>query len=485
MIGSGSVIKVNNGAILTLQDSSPAEAHDGLPCGGVLTGGIFVDTGSGGGVNVASGFFTMNGGNIYCCTADDGGGVRIGGSSFGYDFKMTGGVIENCAASSSGDAVITGAVTTFSADGGIIVGTVALGSDAKIKSGSSYCTRFYGAVESGGTISGGIYYGGIPSRVNTEGNYKTVSFNLNGGEGYVPTQWFFNDITAMILSPANPTKVGYQSFDGWYNGDTKYNFTQPVPGNITLTAKFSSPTTYTISCNLNGGAATNPPSYTAESETITLNNPEKPGDIFTGWSGTGLSGTNNMTVTISKGSTGNREYTAHWTQDTYEITYLLNDGEAPNSQNPTSYTVESEAIELNNPTKTGYSFTGWNGTGINGRDLKYVIIPKGSTGNREYAADWTPEMYVVTLNTNGGKINSGNVTDYTYGQGATLPTDVTKAGYTFKGWYDNETFTGDPVATISDTDTEKRNIGRSGQQLVILQFRRSLPSRPAKVLRLP
>ncbi|MDY3239682.1 MAG: InlB B-repeat-containing protein [Anaerovoracaceae bacterium] len=722
--GSGSVIRVDNGASLTLQDSSPAAAHDGLPCGGVLTGGIItvadnvtpklqdggggvnVASGSftmnggtiygctapyGGGVNVFQGSFTMNGGNIYCCTADDGGGVYINNNSmFNYDFKMTGGVIENCAASSSGDAVSTNAMATFLADGGTIIGTVALGGEAKIESGNSSCTRFYGAVENVArytsvTISGGIYYGGIPSRVNTEGNYKTVRFDLNGGEGYIPDQWFFNDITAMILSPANPTKEGYQSFDGWwyngYTGYTKYNFTQPVTGNITLTAKYSNPKNYNISYTLNGGTAANPESYTvesdtiklnnptklgytftgwsgtdlngadnmtvtipkgstgarsytanwtrdtygityelnggtaatpqnptsytAESETITLNNPEKPGYTFTGWCGTGLSGTNNMTVTIPKGSTGartytanwtrdtsgityelnggtatnptsytaesetitlnnptrtgytftgwsgtditgensmtvtiskgsigarsytanwtrdtygitynlndgevpnsqnptsytvesdtiklnnptkhgyifngwsgtgligednmtvtipkgstgNREYTAHWTQDTYEITYHLNDGEAPNSQNPTSYTVESEAIELNNPTKPGYTFTGWNGTGINGRDLKYVIIPNGSTGNREYAADWTPEIYVVTLNTNGGKINSGNVTDYTYGQGATLPTDVTKAGYTFKGWYDNETFTGNPVATISDTDTEKK-----------------------------
>ena len=646
--GSGSVIRVDNGASLTLQDSSPAAAHDGLPCGGVLTGGIItvadnvtpklqdggggvnVASGSftmnggtiygctapyGGGVNVFQGSFTMNGGNIYCCTADDGGGVYINNNSmFNYDFKMTGGVIENCAASSSGDAVSTNAMATFLADGGTIIGTVALGGEAKIESGNSSCTRFYGAVENVArytsvTISGGIYYGGIPSRVNTEGNYKTVRFDLNGGEGYIPDQWFFNDITAMILSPANPIKEGYQSFDGWwYNGYTKYNFTQPVTGNITLTAKYSNPKNYNISYTLNGGTATNqasytvesdtiklnnptkpgytftgwsgtdlngadnmtvtipkgstgarsytanwtrdtygityelnggtaatpqnPTSYTAESETITLNNPEKPGYTFTGWSGTGLSGTNNMTVTIpkgstgartytanwtpytyditydlnggevpnsqnptsytaesetitlnnptrtgytftgwsgtditgensmtvtiSKGSTGARTYTANWTRDTYGITYNLNDGEVPNSQNPTSYTVESDTIKLNNPTKHGYIFNGWSGTGLIGEDNMTVTIPKGSTGNREYTAHWTPEIYVVTLNTNGGKINSGNVTDYTYGQGATLPTDVTKAGYTFKGWYDNETFTGNPVATISDTDTEKK-----------------------------
>ena len=66
---------------------------------------------------------------------------------------------------------------------------------------------------------------------------------------------------------------------------------------------------------------------------------------------------------------------------------------------------------------------------------------------------WTAPTYAVTLNTGGGTINSGNVTGYTYGVSATLPTDVTRIGYTFKGWYDNENLTGNPVTAISNTET--------------------------------
>ena len=66
---------------------------------------------------------------------------------------------------------------------------------------------------------------------------------------------------------------------------------------------------------------------------------------------------------------------------------------------------------------------------------------------------WTVPTYAVTLHPNGGTINSGNVTEYTYGVGATLPTDVTRTGYTFKGWYDNENLTGNPVTAISSTET--------------------------------
>ena len=71
----------------------------------------------------------------------------------------------------------------------------------------------------------------------------------------------------------------------------------------------------------------------------------------------------------------------------------------------------------------------------------------------ELTVQWTAPTYTVTLNAGDGTINSGNVTSYTYGVGATLPTDVTRTGYTFKGWYDNESLTGSPVTAIGDTET--------------------------------
>ena len=73
------------------------------------------------------------------------------------------------------------------------------------------------------------------------------------------------------------------------------------------------PTEYTITYDLAGGTAEgNPDTYTIETRTFTLTNPTKSGYTFTGWSGTGLTGENNLTVTIEKGSTGDRSYTAHW-----------------------------------------------------------------------------------------------------------------------------------------------------------------------------
>ena len=77
-------------------------------------------------------------------------------------------------------------------------------------------------------------------------------------------------------------------------------------------------------------------------------------------------------------------------------------------------------------------------------------VPADVTG---LTVQWTAPTYTVTLNAGDGTINSGNVTSYTYGVGATLPTDVTRTGYTFKGWYYNENLTGSPVTAISNIET--------------------------------
>ena len=73
----------------------------------------------------------------------------------------------------------------------------------------------------------------------------------------------------------------------------------------------------------------------------------------------------------------------------------------------------------------------------------------------ELTVQWTAPTYTVTLNAGDGTINSGDVTSYTYGVGATLPTagDMTYTGHTFKGWYDNENLTGSPVTAIGGAET--------------------------------
>lgn len=78
--------------------------------------------------------------------------------------------------------------------------------------------------------------------------------------------------------------------------------------------------------------------------------------------------------------------TAQWTVHQYTITYDLAGGTAEG--NPNTYTIETKAFTLKKPTKSGYTFTGWSGTGLDGENNMTVTIPKGSTGNRSYTAHW-------------------------------------------------------------------------------------------------
>lgn len=102
------------------------------------------------------------------------------------------------------------------------------------------------------------------------------------------------------------------------------------------------------------------------------------------------------------------------------------------------------------PTQTGYTFDGWYSDENLGQEWNFDTP---ITEDIPLYAKWTVCTYTVTFDTNGGTINSGNITEYTYGEGAKLPTDVTRPGYTFGGWYKNSNFSGEPVKEISKTDT--------------------------------
>ena len=254
-------------------------------------------------------------------------------------------------------------------------------------------------------------------------NQYTITFDTDGGSEVAPIT---QDYGTAITAPAAPTREGY-TFTGW---DKTIPATMPA-GDMTITAQWTV-NQYTITYDLDGGTAEgNPDTYTVETDAFTIKNPTRPGYTFTGWSGTGLTGEDNLTVTIPKGSTGNRSYTAHWSLNTYSITYDLNGGTA--SGNPTSYTVESATITLNQPTKTGYTFTGWSGTDLTGEDNLTVTIPAGSTGDRSYTAHWSLNTYSITYDLDGGTA-SGNPDFYTVESSTITLNPPTRTGYTFIGW---------------------------------------------------
>jgi len=142
---------------------------------------------------------------------------------------------------------------------------------------------------------------------------------------------------------------------------------------------------------------------------------------------------------------------ATFTPTVYSISYELAGGTVA-TNNPDNYTIESETFTLINPTRTGYEFTGWTGTGLDAASTNVTIV-QGTTGNRSYTATWTPISYSISYNgVEGATFETPNPATYTIEDAITL-NDPTKDGYTFAGWYDNAEFTGSAVTTISTGST--------------------------------
>lgn len=221
-------------------------------------------------------------------------------------------------------------------------------------------------------------------------------------------------------------KEGVYDISGTYVSDW-YNVTINS-GKLTITAapsqtddkkpddkKPSDTAAYTISYSYNGGNASNPASYTKDTETFTLVNPVRNGYTFTGW--TGSNGTTPQTnVAVKRGTTGDLYFIANWavsgnntsgdsqsskpdnntsgdsqpskpaktTAETYYITYNYDGGVA--FGNPATYTKDT-TFTLVNPVRNGYTFTGWSRTGDSFATCT-MTIAKGTTGDITFTAHW-------------------------------------------------------------------------------------------------
>ena len=151
--------------------------------------------------------------------------------------------------------------------------------------------------------------------------------------------------------------------------------------------------TYTITLELNGGILDKTTiEYTAETENFDLPTPTKEGYTFLGW--TGSETTVPLTpMTIKQGTTGDKTFTANWSLIDYNITYNNVSGCTFATVNPTTYNIESEEITLSYPTKDNDIFTGWTYEGQTTPQLE-VKIPKGSTGDKVFNANWETSAVV-------------------------------------------------------------------------------------------
>ncbi len=257
----------------------------------------------------------------------------------------------------------------------------------------------------------------------------TITMDLNGGSG--ETALLYTVIDDEFALPT-PTRNGYE-FVGWTGeGITMPQTSVKIPkgstGNKAYTANWQV-IKYTIITLLEGGNAGSSGAYvyTVE-ETFTLPTPTRTGYTFFGWTGEGITKPQ-PNVTIPKGSTGDKTYIENWVLTGYYITLDLNGG---SGKEKVIYTITDEDFELPTPTRNGYEFVGWTGEGITTPQTS-VIIPKGSTGNKAYTANWQVIKYTIITLLEGGNAGSSGAYVYTVEETFTLPTP-TRTGYTFWGW---------------------------------------------------
>ena len=255
----------------------------------------------------------------------------------------------------------------------------------------------------------------------------TITMDTAGGDPIRPIQYTVESEAFLLPTPV---RTGY-IFLGWTGeGITEPQKAMEIPqgstGDRTYTANWQV-IEYTIITLLEGGNAGSSEVYfyTVE-QTVTLPTPTRTGYTFLGWTGEGIT-TPQPNVTIPKGSTGDKTYIENWELTEYNITMDLSGG---SGQEKVVYTMTDEDFELPTPTRNGYEFVGWTGEDITTPQTS-VKIPKGSTGNKAYTANWKVIEYTITLDTNGGPVVSP--IKYTVEDLFTLPY-ILRPGYEFAGW---------------------------------------------------
>ena len=355
----------------------------------------------GGGVYVAGGTFNLNGGEISSNEASFAGGMNYEGGKVTINEGST---ISGNTATRGAGIMVSGDNITMS--GGIITDNRAKGNQYK-NGGGVYIVQY--TKQGTGVITGVFTMTGGKITGNTADKY--------GGGVYIQDNGIFN-----VSGDAN---VSGNTVNGRANNvylsDT--NAVLTITGTLSgakfgITANANKPFTSGWNTNMSGS---------------------DPTQFFT-------SDLDDCYVTLSGDEVELR--------NGYQVSFVKNGGEFVSGYTP-SYSYDgSQDVQLpgeDDITRNGYTFGGWYANEqFTGEPC--TVIASGSTGPKTFYAKWTAKTYRVTLETNGGTIVGSGLTEYTCGQGAELPTNVEKSGYTFAGWYGNEQLTGSAVTAISNTE---------------------------------
>ena len=248
------------------------------------------------------------------------------------------------------------------------------------------------------------YLANVPSGANADlvsaGAATTISFDSNGGTEVEPISGAEGD---PVTAPAAPTKTGY-SFNGW-NPALPSVF---PAADKTVVAQWKI-NQYTITFDTDGGTAIAPITQDYQSAITKPSDPTKEGYTFAGW--------DQAIPDIMPAENITRK--ALWTVGRYNITFDTDGGTAIvpiNQDYGTNVTAPA------NPTKTGYTFDGWD------KEIPSIMPAE----NVVIKAKWKINQYTITFDTDGGSAISPITQDYN--TAITKPSDPTKDGSSFSGW---------------------------------------------------
>lgn len=467
MTGSGSVIKVESGGSLTIADSNTTTQHNFTPngdglwvldetggskfvYGGIITGGTGMPPGvnysEGGGVYVSAGAaLTMNGGSIVGCKAESGGGVCI---VYDYtaqktsEFIMKGGSIIGCTASSGGGVLIrSGCRFTMNSGSEIRCCTARTGGGVTINASSSLAGSF--------TLAGG--------KIHKCKAYVANNFLSHGGG--ISNEGEFIMESGCIENCTSQSQRDDNKSSGVYNKGKLFILRGgTIDGNITNN------TTLNADGGTVNGELTNNDQITGEDlnrsttfkDKVTNNGTIRKG-TFTNEVINESSGTiNGGTVENKDGTISGGDFSKATLNGMLVITFDPDNGDQSITQE-VNWSKDGATLTAPDPVPTneGHSLDGWYYDN-NGTETKWNFDMDTVKCTMTLKAKWELSTYSVTLQTDGGTIASGKeVTGYTYGTGAVLPTanDITREGYRFDGWYADSSFSSSPITEISATET--------------------------------
>ncbi len=271
------------------------------------------------------------------------------------------------------------------------------------------------------------------------GEIFTISLNANGGS-LTNTVYAVTNGAKFGVMPS-PTRVNY-TFDGWYtkaDGGSMIKESTAVEGkSIQMLYAHWKPAVYTLTYNANGGPAISSGKKVSYGEKYgALKEVSRSGYVFTGWF-TLASGGSLITSDTIVSVSGNQTIYAQWEVKQPDIKFMANGGAFYLDTGKKTYLVMAKVYGaaygvLPEPVKEGYDFQGWFTTKSGSVKITSVSTCNVKDSQTLYA-HWKAKTITISFDTNGGSQDKTSIS-VNYGQKlGTLP-EPKRSGYTFKGWY--------------------------------------------------